>query len=508
MSANNYLTASKLYNYLQCPHRVWRDVYGPQQEKILETNPFVQLLWDKGVQHEKNALARMGEMVDLGSGDQQTRIENTRQALADGTSLLYQPVIVHENLLGIPDFLRKLDDGTYMAVDVKSGRGFEGTDDSGEENGGKLKKHYAVQLALYTEILEQNGYSNGSRQGIIYDIDHTEVLYDLNSPLGVRDQRSFWDYYEWLKIEVLHLLNNQKRNDPAMAGICKLCPWYASCKGWVTEQGDTTGLFYVGRSARDTLKSDISLGTVADAQYLNIDELMDQKKSDKQFLRGLGKKTLEKIKIRADIMANKKPPVLYDKLDLPNVSYELFFDIEDDPTQAFVYMHGVYERTPTSTRFIPFVADAVSPESEAKAWQEFWSYIRSLPQDDFVIYYYSHHEETTYKKMAGLYPEVATAEDVEWLFDDSRAIDLYRVISKYTDWPLGSYSLKAIAQYLGFNWRDETPSGALSIQWYNEYLKTGDEKILERILLYNEDDCIATQVIKDALVKMESEIGL
>lgn len=208
MPANSYLTASKLYNYLQCPHRVWRDVYGPQQEKILETNPFVQLLWDKGVQHEKNALARLGEMVDLGSGDQQTRIENTRQALADGKSLLYQPVIIHENLLGIPDFLRRLSDGTYMAVDVKSGRGFEGTDDNGEENGGKLKKHYAVQLALYTEILEQTGYSNGSRQGIIYDIDHTEVLYDLNSTLGVRDQRSFWDYYEWLKVEVLHLLNN------------------------------------------------------------------------------------------------------------------------------------------------------------------------------------------------------------------------------------------------------------------------------------------------------------
>ena len=43
------ITASSLYDYIQCPHKVWRDIYGPQEEKIQETNPFVQLLWEKGV---------------------------------------------------------------------------------------------------------------------------------------------------------------------------------------------------------------------------------------------------------------------------------------------------------------------------------------------------------------------------------------------------------------------------------------------------------------------------
>ena len=149
----------------------------------------------------------------------------------------------------------------------------------------------------------------------------------------------------------------------------------------------------------------------------------------------------------------------------------------------------------------------MSDEAEAKAWRKFWEYIRSLSQDDFAVYYYSHHEKTTYRKMAEQYPEVATQEDIEWFFDKSRAIDLYTdAILKYTDWDVGSYSLKAIAQYLGFKWRDETPSGALSIQWYNNYLDTGDQKILDRILLYNEDDCIATMVIKDALVEMESKL--
>lgn len=98
MKLKPHLTTSKLYNYLQYPHRVWRDIHSDQSEKIKETNPFVQLLWDKGMQHEKEVVGKLGEFVDLGEGEQQERITNTKQALADGVELLYQPIIVHENL--------------------------------------------------------------------------------------------------------------------------------------------------------------------------------------------------------------------------------------------------------------------------------------------------------------------------------------------------------------------------------------------------------------------------
>lgn len=43
-----YIIASKLYNYLQCPRRVWRDIYGPKNEKM-ETNEFVKMPWEKKV---------------------------------------------------------------------------------------------------------------------------------------------------------------------------------------------------------------------------------------------------------------------------------------------------------------------------------------------------------------------------------------------------------------------------------------------------------------------------
>ncbi|HKK20968.1 MAG TPA: ribonuclease H-like domain-containing protein, partial [candidate division Zixibacteria bacterium] len=60
--------------------------------------------------------------------------------------------------------------------------------------------------------------------------------------------------------------------------------------------------------------------------------------------------------------------------------------------------------------------------------------------------------------------------------------------------------------YLGFEWRDESPSGALSIQWYNDFLRSGDKSVLERILLYNEDDCRATMILKDKLQEMSDRL--
>jgi predicted RecB family nuclease len=207
---------------------------------------------------------------------------------------------------------------------------------------------------------------------------------------------------------------------------------------------------------------------------------------------------------RANILYRTKKPVAYGTIDFPDVRYELFFDIEDDPTQDFVYMHGIYERNSEEVRFVEFTATELSNDAEKDIWRKFWKYIRSLPKDDFAIYYYSKHEKTVYTRLQKKYPDVISKDALETFFEHSHVIDLYAVVQKQTDWPVGSYSLKALATYLGFQWRDETPSGALSIQWFNEYLETKDDAILQRLLEYNEDDCKATMILKDALVQLSS----
>lgn len=494
------ITASKLFNFIQCEHRVWRDQYGPKKERIEEVNPFVEMLWDKGVKYENEVVGKLGDYMDMSGIGFEEAADLTIIAMNKKTPLIYQGVLIYKDLMGIPDLLKLMPDGNYIPVDIKSGMAMEGVDEE-EGDDGKQKKHYAVQLALYLDALNGLGFEN-KKQGIILDIHGNEVLYDLNLPMGKLNKKSYWDYYEEIKGKAWVLLNNEAKNKPAMAGICKLCPWYNSCKKWVSENDDPTGLFYVGRSKRDTLSEDLQVNSIDDVLKIDIEEVLQQKKRDKNFLKGLAEKNLSKAIDRANVLKNFKKPVIYEKVELPVVSYELFFDIENDPTREFVYLHGVYERGPEGERFLDFTAKEISPEAEKKAWANFWQYIKSLPNDDFAVYYYSAHEKTTYKKMQKMYPDVISEEEVDAFFEDPNVIDLYKIVLKYTDWPVGSYSIKYLAQYLGFSWRDKTPSGALSIQWFNEYIEIKDPKKLERILLYNEDDCKATMVLKDGIKKL------
>ncbi|AOW25305.1 hypothetical protein BJP26_18605 [Sphingomonas melonis TY] len=98
------------------------------------------------------------------------------------------------------------------------------------------------------------------------------------------------------------------------------------------------------------------------------------------------------------------------------------------------------------------------------------------------------------------YPDVCSADDVEALFASPRVIDLYGdVVAPHTEWPLRSYGLKAIAKSQGFRWAAADAGGAASIAWYDEWRRTGDPAVLDRIIDYNRSDVIASAVVLDAL---------
>lgn len=503
-SHNRVITAALIYSYMKCKHRVWRDVHGPQEERLTETNPFVQLLWDRGVLHELRIVEQIGAYEDMSQGSLQDRFDRTVAAMKKRVPQIYQGVLIYGNLLGIPDILRLEDGGQYVPVEIKSGRGLEGSEE--QESDGKPKKTYAVQLALYAELLEQLGFA-AERKGVVIDIDSNEVAYDLRQSMGPKTPMTYWELYQHVKEQVEMLLSNERSNLPALCGDCKLCAWHDSCHRWAESTDDLTGIFNLGRSKRDVITADIGIRTIQEAVGLDIESLVEKKNADKGFLKGIGAKTLEQIRMRANILKHVKAPVLHTRLDLPQVPTEVFFDIEDDPTQDFVYLHGVFERSERGTRYLHFTARELTEEAEKMAWMDFWSYIGGLPEGDYAVYYYAPHEKTTYRGMQKKYPDLISEDKVEQFFGNPNVIDLYTsVVSGHTDWPVGSYSIKALAAYIGFKWRDETPSGALSIQWFNEYLNSGDDKMLQRILEYNEDDCRATMVLKDKLQELSGKL--
>src|SRR5215471_10015114 len=173
------ITASMLYDLVNCPHRVSMDLFEDPAKRD-PVSPFVQLLWERGAAHEEHMMTGSGRsFLDLSiyAGDEKER--RTLEAMDRGEPLIYGGRISAGNLLGDPDLLRK-ELGGYVAGDIKSGAGEEAPDDDGS---GKPKKHYAMQLALYTDVLEQLGRSAG-RRAFIWDIHGEEVTYDFMEPYG------------------------------------------------------------------------------------------------------------------------------------------------------------------------------------------------------------------------------------------------------------------------------------------------------------------------------------
>ena len=112
--------------------------------------------------------------------------------------------------------------------------------------------------------------------------------------------------------------------------------------------------------------------------------------------------------------------------------------------------------------------------------------------EDAVLYYYTSYEKQSIRRMRRKYG----CPDAVYDKLQSMLVDLFPVLTKSFVLPLTSYSIKPVAQYLGFEWRAQDAGGANSMQWYQEYLG-GNQELKQKILDYNEDDVRATQVLKD-----------
>ncbi len=496
MMAGSAITASMLYSLVSCPHRVTMDLFEDPAKRD-PVNAFVELLWERGSAVERERIAGLDlHFVDLQAASRDDKERQTRAAMAAGASLIYGGRITASDLVGEPDLLRK-EGGGYVPGDIKSGAGKEAGTSEDNEAEGKLKKTYAVQLALYVDILEQVGLSAG-RRGFIWDVHGEEITYDLTAARGVRNPESLWAFYQAQLATVRGIVAHTATTLPAYAsGTCSLCHWYSTCLQAVKDADDLTLIAELGRTKRDAMIDDIK--TVAELASINPEAFMRGKKTA---FAGVGPDSLMKFQARAKLLSTPgAKPYLKEPVALPAFELELFFDIEVDPMRDLCYLHDFIERRDRDNgteKFYGFFTPDTTPAAEADAFAEAMAYMRQ--SQPCAIFYYSKYERTLYRKLQAKYPHVCSAAEIEALFDPATTVDLYfDVVKRATEWPTNNFSIKTLAKYLGFQWRDTHPSGAASIQWFDEWVKTGSPETKQRILDYNEDDCRATRVVLDGI---------
>ena len=494
------ITASMLYSHLSCPHRVWLDEFGDYAARD-KVSPFVQLLWERGTAHEKDIIANLKQpFLDLAllAGDEKEAA--TRAAIERREPLIYNGRLSVDELLGEPDLLRWEGSG-YAAIDIKSGAGEEGGDEEEDEEG-KPRKKYGVQIALYTDILIRLGISAG-RYGYIWDVHAEEKRYDLDAPLGPRTP-SLWELYLETRKRVSQTLTREAATQPALASVCKQCVWRSACLKELKGCHDLSLLPELGRVKRDALIGQFP--TLEDLARANVERFIHGKKTD---FPGIGPPTLRKFRRRAALAVDKNPvPYLTKPVAWPNADTELFFDIECDPMRDLCYLHGfvIREGGPAGTeRFEGIYAKDPSPEGEKVAFAEAMAIFRAHPAA--LVVHYSKYERTYYRRLQTKYPDVATAAEIEALFARPRALDLYYdVVLPSSEWPTLDFSIKSVAKVCGMKWRDADPSGASSIEWFDQWAKSRDPALRQRLLDYNEDDCQALRVVLDRMKTMQVRV--
>lgn len=497
MSRRTLITASMLYDLVVCPHRPTQDLFEDPARRD-KVSPFIQLLWERGTCFEQEVMSSVREPVlDLSSFASDEKEQRTKAAMEQRVPLIYGGRIHVNDLLGEPDLLR-LEGVGYIPGDIKSGSGREG----GDEEDHRLKTRYAVQLALYVDVLEQLRRSSG-RRGFIWDIHHEEVAYDFMIPQGPRNPQTLWEEYQNCLTQIRSILALKGGTRPAYGSVCKNCHWYSACLKEVQATDDLTLIPELGRSRRESLLTHVR--TVTELSKSDIGLFIQGKKT---VFPSVGPSMLAKFYRRACLLREPNPqPQLLEPIILPTAPIELFFDIETDPLRDRCYLHGFVERRNrenSSERFVAFFADTPTEEAEEQAFADAWAYVQSV--QPCVTYYYSKYERTFWRKLRARYPHVCTEIELEAFFDPNRTIDLYNdIVKNKTDWPTLDYSIKTLAKYLGFKWRDSHPSGAASIEWFYRWVETKDSAVKQRILEYNEDDCRATRVLLDGLRRLKCD---
>ncbi|MFA5566446.1 MAG: TM0106 family RecB-like putative nuclease [Acidimicrobiia bacterium] len=214
-----------------------------------------------------------------------------------------------------------------------------------------------------------------------------------------------------------------------------------------------------------------------------------------------------------------------EELSLHRGHIELDVDMENDPgDNGIVYLWGTYltvrgELSDTVEHgyrgFYTFEQGDIS--GEAQAFVDLWDYIESLRvlaakyNYTFRAYCYTAAEHRCMRQVVTRSPDyvgMPTLEQVDAFVAGPEWVDLYDVVAKEVVWPTERLSLKDIAQFTGFHWRDDDPSGANSVVWYQSAVSDPDPEVRlenqERVLTYNEDDVIATKWVRNWLDERQS----
>jgi len=171
----------------------------------------------------------------------------------------------------------------------------------------------------------------------------------------------------------------------------------------------------------------------------------------------------------------------------------VYIDVEGDPDRDFYYLVGLQIGSGSSSAHYSYWAN--TPADERAMWADCLLKVREIANPRLI--HYGAYETQFLRRMRTRYQDIASG----FLLDEliSSAQNLLSIIYAQVYFPTYSNSLKDVANYLGFRWSEEAPSGLAALGWRSRWESTHEASLKEKLLTYNSEDCAAAEKVAAAI---------
>jgi len=465
-------------SWLHCKRQVWLSNKGDLQAES-EADPFLELILQLGLDHERNVLRRLSDQQLGQHGVKSAKsVDETLKLMDQRVPIIYQAQLSNEaeGLVGRPDFLVLDDDGLYQAADAKLSTN-------------KDKKEIQIQLGLYRRLLG-NGKSaivflgDGSAASLGDEVDAMTEKY-------VADMRVLLSSDEQPSVKYSH-------------SKCSGCSFYTHCKSGFDATEDLSLLYGVDGRSSGAL-GEHGINTISQLASADPETIPDV-----PYLKSSGKKARAVLQAKSHLTGEvfEMHPV-----ELPQGDW-VHFDIENNPLvsggENHVYLWGflVPDAGMDNGQFEYVWTDTF--EDDEQGWHRFLEQVETYKAryPNLILAHYSNHELTTIKAYAQKYNMMGHAT-VRYLLDEGGPLfDIKKPVADSLVLPLLGYSLKDICKHPGlvnFQWEDEGSGSQWSVYQFNRFLSETNlekkEALKHAILSYNRDDVTATHRLQRWLIE-------
>jgi predicted RecB family nuclease len=458
------VTGAALRTLHRCERRLHLDLHSPAEAG--PESDHSRMLRERAFEHER----RVRETFPGVAGPIRARFASLEEAaqetlrlIRESRATLHRAVFVSplDGATAIPDLLYWEDEGLVLHAARLATR---------------LQNHDEIRAQLTHEgvVIEE---ATGIRP---VRIEITSGRYEVLPVEPMAESR-----YRALRARAQAIVDGGPEPDLLRAhSDCEACPYYRHCWNRAEDEGRLEVVRGLRRNLLPALYS-IGVRTVADLAAIDPSRL-----SEIRSFAGSAPAI-----IGAATAARDRAPVWMEPPRLPAGRPIVWLDLEAaseaDGKETIIYLWGLAIDDRTSEPEVEAIWGDLGPDGDVAGWQRFLARAGAIlaAHPDAIWVHYASFERTWIQRYVERHGDPGRVADrlLANTFDL-----LEEAIEPCVHLPLRSLSIKHVAPYTGFAWRDPEAGSTWSMAQYRKACETGiaaeREALLARIAAYNHDD--------------------